>query len=105
MPTQKCFPHTRRQSEAAIKKLCAGLFANASDIIFTCDLAGRFALLNKAGEQTTGYTRDEALRMNLLQVVGPEKRELAEQWLARAAQGETPPCGLDIPCPLLLRYA
>ncbi|MBZ5544455.1 MAG: PAS domain S-box protein, partial [Acidobacteriia bacterium] len=69
------------------------LFENASDIIFTCDLAGRFTSLNKAGERITGYTRGEASQMSLLQVVAPEKHELARYALERAAKGETPPLG------------
>ena len=48
------------------------LFENASDIVYTLDLAGRITSLNKAGEQATGYTRAEALTMDIKQIVAPE---------------------------------
>ena len=40
-----------------------GLFENASDAIWTHDLAGNIAAANKASEQLTGYTVDELLKM------------------------------------------
>ena len=48
------------------------LFENASDSVYTLDLAGRITSLNKAGEQATGYTRAEALTMDIKQIVAPE---------------------------------
>lgn len=52
------------------------LFENANDIIFTTDLAGYFTSLNKIGELTTGYTREEAKEINFTQIVVPEHRKL-----------------------------
>jgi PAS domain S-box-containing protein len=41
------------------------LFENAHDIIFSLDLNGGITSWNKAAEQATGYSRSEALQMNL----------------------------------------
>ncbi|MBI3780804.1 MAG: PAS domain S-box protein, partial [candidate division NC10 bacterium] len=73
-----------RQSEERYREL----FENANDVIYTHDLAGNFTSLNKAAEQVTGHTRDEALTMNISQVVAPEHLERARQMIARmVAQG------------------
>ena len=56
---------------------------NANDIIYTHDLAGNFTSLNLTGERLTGYTKAEALRMNLAQVVAPEQVGVARENLAR----------------------
>jgi PAS domain S-box-containing protein len=68
-----------RQSEERYRDL----FENANDLIYTHDLKGNFTSLNKTGEKITGYTRDEALRMNIAQVVVPEQLEKARQMISR----------------------
>jgi len=66
-----------RQSEERYRDL----FENANDLIYTHDLKGNFTSLNKTGEKITGYTRDEALGMNMAQVVVPEQLEKARQMI------------------------
>jgi len=61
------------------------LFENANDIIYTHDLQGNFTSLNKTGERVTGYTRDEALTMNIADVLTPESMDTAKGMLARKA--------------------
>ncbi len=59
------------------------LFENANDLIYTHDLRGNFTSLNRAGERITGYTRDEALAMNISQVVAPESLADAREMTAK----------------------
>lgn len=59
------------------------LFENANDLIYTHDLKGNFTSLNRAGERITGWTRDEALKMNISQVVAPESFEAARRMTFR----------------------
>jgi PAS domain S-box-containing protein len=61
---------------------------NAHDIIYSHDLEGNYTSINKAGERITGYTREEALRMNLTQTVAPEYLEKARQMLVRKLADE-----------------
>ncbi len=66
------------------------LFDNANDIIYTRDLAGNITSLNKTGERITGYTQDEAVRMNIAEVVAPEYTEAVRRMLARKIEEQTP---------------
>lgn len=59
------------------------LFENANDIIYTHDLAGNFTSLNRAGEALTGYSREEAICMNIADVLAPEHVVVARQMMAR----------------------
>ncbi|HUE81926.1 MAG TPA: PAS domain S-box protein [Pyrinomonadaceae bacterium] len=59
------------------------LFENANDIIYTHDLAGNFTSLNRSGELIIGYTREEAARMNVADVIAPEYLKIARQMMAR----------------------
>ncbi|HEV2884630.1 MAG TPA: PAS domain S-box protein [Pyrinomonadaceae bacterium] len=59
------------------------LFENANDIIYTHDLAGNFTSLNRSGEKITGYSRAEAAKMNVADVLAPEYLTLARQMIAR----------------------
>lgn len=66
------------------------LFENANDIIYTHDLAGNFTSLNRAGEQITGYTRQEAGTMNIADVLSPEYVTLAREMMARKTDDNSP---------------
>ena len=44
--------------------------------------------LTKPASNLTGYTREEALKMNLMQTIAPEYREKARQMIARKLAGE-----------------
>ncbi|MDP1832208.1 MAG: PAS domain S-box protein [Geothrix sp.] len=75
---------TLRESEERYR----GLFENAYDIIYTHDLARRVTSLNKAGEAIIGYSRDEVLGRDIVQLVAPEHRSLAGQTIERMLAGE-----------------
>jgi diguanylate cyclase (GGDEF)-like protein/PAS domain S-box-containing protein len=55
------------------------LFENATDIVYTHDLVGRFTAINKAAERITGYSRDELLSMSITDLVAPNFANLARQ--------------------------
>ena len=83
----------RKQAEEALKDSemrFRDLFENANDLIYTHDLQGNFTSLNRAGERITGYRREEALRMNISQVVAPEYLEMARQKTLRKLEGDQP---------------
>jgi two-component system, cell cycle sensor histidine kinase and response regulator CckA len=61
---------------------------NAYDIIYSHDLEGNYTSMNKAGERITGYTHEEALKLNLTQTVAPECLEKARQMLRSKLAGE-----------------
>lgn len=75
-----------RESEARFRDL----FENANDLIYTHDLQGNFTSLNRAGELITGYAREEALKMNISQVVAPDFLEMARQKTLRKLGGDAP---------------
>jgi PAS domain S-box-containing protein len=62
------------EREASLEKRYQDLIENANDMIYTRDLAGYFTALNPAGERITGYTRQEALTTNILDLAPPESR-------------------------------
>ncbi|MFH1574245.1 MAG: PAS domain S-box protein, partial [Acidobacteriota bacterium] len=66
------------------------LFENASDMVYTLDLDGRITSLNKAAERLTGYSRAEALRMKLVDLVAPDHRDVARSIIQRHLAGEPP---------------
>jgi diguanylate cyclase (GGDEF)-like protein/PAS domain S-box-containing protein len=76
----------RKRAEAAMSRSeerYRELFENANDIVYTHDLAGNFTSLNKTGERITGYTREEACRINIAQVVVPEYIGLAHKMIGQ----------------------
>ncbi|MFN2515936.1 MAG: PAS domain S-box protein [Pyrinomonadaceae bacterium] len=66
------------------------LFENANDIIYTHDIKGNFTSLNRSGETITGYSREEAARMNIVDVLAPEYVAIAQQMLAQKTDDKAP---------------
>ncbi|MDD5761361.1 MAG: PAS domain S-box protein [bacterium] len=63
------------------------LFENANDVIYTHDLAGNFTSINKAAEQVTGYTLDEALKINIFSVLAPGSADVVRRMISRKVTG------------------
>jgi PAS domain S-box-containing protein len=83
----------RKRTEAALKESeeqYRDLFENANDLIYTHDLKGNFTSLNRAGEIITGFSREEALMMNIGQVIAPDYLEKARAMIHRKVVGEPP---------------
>jgi two-component system, NtrC family, sensor kinase len=74
-----------RASEESYREL----FENASDLVYTFDLGLRITSLNRLAEQTIGYSREEAVHMNLRQLVDAQRWPKVEPALARLFAGET----------------
>jgi PAS domain S-box-containing protein len=69
----------RLQREVALEERYRDLFENATDVVYTHDLEGKLTSFNRAGERITGYPREDALKLNLDQIVAPEYRDLTHQ--------------------------
>src|SRR6266496_2263023 len=72
----------RREDHASEKELAQrylALVENVNEIIYSHDLQGNYTSINKAGERVTGYSRQEALRLNFAQVVAPEYQTLVKR--------------------------
>ncbi len=77
-------PAAAPQPEANYRELVE----NASDIIYTHDLEGRFTWVNKACETLTGYTREEWLRLSIWDLIAPEFQQEAHETIDRKLSGE-----------------
>lgn len=65
------------------------LIENANDIIYTTDLKGRFTSLNKAGENITGYTSEQAQKITSYHIVVPEHHQLLREMSRLDLDGNT----------------
>ncbi len=75
-----------RRAEAALgrsEERYRDLVEYANDIIYAHDLAGNLTCWNRAGERILGYTVDEALKMNIAQLVAPDHLERARHMMTR----------------------
>ena len=75
-----------RESEERYREL----FENASDLVYTFDLEGRITSLNRVAVQTLGYSLEEAVQMNLRQLLTPQHWPRIEQLLAHLLGGDSP---------------
>ena len=56
-------------------------------VVYTHDFEGNFTSLNRAGERLSGYTREEAARLNIREILAPEYLELAMQMIRAKLAG------------------
>ncbi len=73
------------------------LFENANDIIYLHDLQGNFISINETGVKIFGYTREEALKISIAQVVAPEYLEVARSQIMAKVAG-TPSSNYELEC-------
>lgn len=59
------------------------LFQGANKIVFAHDLAGNLTFLNHTGEVVSGYSREEACRMNIAELVPAEIAEHVREQIVR----------------------
>ena len=64
------------------------LFENAKDIIFTLDLDGNFTSVNSSAVEVMGWSKAEALGINLKTLVVPEHLSLCRQMMQRILNDE-----------------
>ncbi|MBS1792141.1 MAG: PAS domain S-box protein [Acidobacteria bacterium] len=76
------------------------LFDNANDLIYTHDLQGNFLSVNPMSERITGFSHEEAMQMNIAQIVAPEHLPMVMDRVMRQVQGEEfkAPLELEIVC-------
>lgn len=84
----------RKRAEQALEESEARyreLFENANDVIYIADLEGNIIDLNAAAERVIGYNRQEALRMNLDQLIAPDCLDRAlDEMLCRKMAAAAP---------------
>jgi PAS domain S-box-containing protein/putative nucleotidyltransferase with HDIG domain len=66
------------------------LFENASDFIYTIDLAGNFTSINRTGETLTGYSREELIGSNIGQLVASKSLAAVLRMMDHMAKGISP---------------
>src|SRR5262249_23677186 len=76
------------QALGASERMYRDLVENASDLIYVIDLQGNFTHINKAAQRISGYSRAEALGMNIAQLVAPDQLESARRMIQKALRGE-----------------
>lgn len=72
----------------ASEDLTRAVLDNATDIIYTLDLEGRFVFINRAGERLLGYSAGELQAMSVHDLAAPETGDLTRRMLRRKLEGE-----------------
>jgi PAS domain-containing protein len=89
-----------RQSEARLRSL----FEHAEDLIVACRLDGTITNVNRAIEQTLGWSRGELIGHSIARIVTPASVEHGQERVRRALAGEKLPkiFELEVVRPLVL---
>jgi len=72
------------------------LFENANDAIWTTDLKGNFTSVNIFLESLMGYSKDDLLKMNPIDIVAPEHRFRLTHNFLKVAHGQSSGIEIDV---------
>ncbi len=81
---RKLAEQKREEAEARYREI----FENANDMLYTHDLSGKVTSVNRVALELTGYTSEEVLGRNVMELLAPECRAKAAQMIARKLQRE-----------------
>ncbi len=70
---------------------------NASDVIFTTDIEGNCHYINQAGAKKSGYSTDELINMNYLDLIHPDYKRIVQMHYMRQALKREPSSRLEYP--------
>ena len=87
----------RLEQEIALQARYRELFENANDVICTYRADGQLVSLNRAAERVTGYSREDALQLDIANLVAPEHRGRIQDMLAETIRtGESTTFEVDL---------
>jgi PAS domain S-box-containing protein len=93
LPEQECvnisgFDITERKKEEICLKRLATVVLDSNDAITLIDLDGKIQQWNRGAERLYGYGEEEAIWMNLFNIVPEDKRAIDKNMMDRLRQGE-----------------
>lgn len=81
--------HQANESLKASEERYRDLFENANDTIYLHDLTGKFISVNQTGERMFGYSREEAKKLHISEIIAPESLEKAKMQIAAKISGQS----------------
>ena len=82
-----------RESEERYRQLVE----NATDVIYGTDINGNFTFVNEVTERVIGYSEDELLKKNILDLIHPDARPDADQFYRSQFTSKTPNTYYEFP--------
>jgi PAS domain S-box-containing protein len=82
----------RRKAEEALRESeerFRDLFENANDLMQNIDMEGRFLYVNRKWLETLGYSKEEVLKLNLLDIIRKDQVAHCMKCLEKVAGGES----------------
>jgi PAS domain S-box-containing protein len=89
MKEQATLIRSSLEHETTLEQRYRDLVENASEIVYTHDLAGNCTSLNRAGQEILGFSAEEVSGLNISQILGAKQMELARRMIERKLAGES----------------
>jgi PAS domain S-box-containing protein len=90
----------RRQMEEALReseRRYRQIIEGTSDVVYTTDAEGRFVYMNAPATRLTGYSEDELLGMEYLNLVAPKWKRRVQAYYLRQIRGQVRETTFELP--------
>lgn len=98
IPSQSSLSNLTEFFDDYFEKMANTIYESANDLFYVHDLAGNILTINRATQEAFGYSREEFLKLRIVDVIAAEDLDLAKDMTEKKILGEAERTSYELNC-------